>query len=117
MRTLPVINLLIPAVYINLDNAVDYDSNAYSQLKAFDAPHMSDSASHTDLIFDSRFEGGNLSYAFRRMDSVQQEYDLFIQSDTNTVGYCQWFYFSLRNMKAGLEYRFSIVNFVMLPVI
>jgi len=33
------------------------------------------------------------------------------------MGYCQWFYFSLRNMKAGTEYRLNLVNFVMLRVI
>lgn len=50
------------------------------------------------------------------MDTLQQEYDLFIQSDINTVGYCQWFYFSLRNMKSGCEYRLNLVNFVIVRV-
>lgn len=95
------------AIFINLDNAVDYDQNAYSQLRPFDAQQLAP-LPHTDLVFDSKFEGGNLAYAFRRND--QNDYDLFLQNDTNTMGYCQWFYFSVRNMRKDTEYRFNIVN-------
>lgn len=41
--------------------------------------------------FDSRFECGNLLYAYRVNEN---EYDLVLQNDTNTKGYNQWFYFS-----------------------
>lgn len=48
--------------------------------------------------------------AYKKID--QQEYDLFIQNDTNTMGYNQWFYFSLKNAKKEINYRFRIMNFV-----
>lgn len=38
-----------------------------------------------------------------------------MQNDTNTYGYSQWFYFSVRNMKKEEHYRFKIVNFVYIP--
>ncbi len=38
---------------------------------------------------------------------------MMMQSDTNTYGYSQWFYFSIKNAKPNLAYTFRIVNFVM----
>lgn len=35
-----------------------------------------------------------------------------MQNDTNTYGYNQWFYFSVRNMKINTKYTFRISNFV-----
>ena len=36
-----------------------------------------------------------------------------MQNDTNTYGYNQWFYFSIRNMKPHTKYTFRIANFVL----
>lgn len=63
------------------------------------------------LIFDSRFEGGNLLCAFRAKKETNT-YILFMQNDTNTYGYNQWFYFSIRNMKNNTKYTFRVANFV-----
>lgn len=54
-----------------------------------------------DLIFDSRFESGNLFAVYKNMDEslFQNEYDLILQNDINTKGYSQWFFFSIRNAK------------------
>ena len=35
-----------------------------------------------------------------------------MQNDTNTYGYNQWFYFSLRGVKKNTLYRFVIPNMV-----
>ena len=35
-----------------------------------------------------------------------------MQNDTNTYGYNQWFYFSIRNMTPNVKYTFKIVNYV-----
>lgn len=45
--------------------------------------------------------------------NLQQEstYDLFMQTDTNTNGYNRWFYFSVKNAKKGVKYKFNVVNF------
>jgi Rad3-related DNA helicase len=41
------------------------------------------------------------------------EYVLFMQNDSNTYGYNQWFYFSLRNAKKNMKYTFKIANYVL----
>jgi hypothetical protein len=38
------------------------------------------------------------------------EYDLVLQPDINTRGHTQWYYFSVRNMRAGQAYVFNIIN-------
>jgi hypothetical protein len=45
------------------------------------------------LVFDSRFESGNL----RKVAKVHNsEYNLWLNSDTNTRGHTQWFYFKVQ---------------------
>ena len=39
-----------------------------------------------------------------------------MQNDTNTYGYNQWFYFSIRNMKVNTKYTFRIANFVFIQI-
>lgn len=68
-----------------------------------------------NLRFDGTFESGNLQAAKRiytRSDKVQ-EYDLYLRPDIGVVGrdpHVQWFYFSVRNTRVGISYRFNIVN-------
>ena len=38
-------------------------------------------------------------------------YELHIRPDLYTDRHCQWFYFRVENMRPGVEYRFSLVNF------
>jgi len=65
--------------------------------------------SDTTLVFESRFESGNL----RRAVQVQEyEYDLVLNPDYNTRNYTQWFYFSVSNTRSGVSYRFNIINMV-----
>ena len=59
------------------------------------------------MFFNSRFESGNL----REVEKVNEfEYNLYLNFDFNTLNYTQWFYFSVRNIKKGLTYRFNIMN-------
>nr|XP_015198902.1 PREDICTED: cytosolic carboxypeptidase 4 isoform X2 [Lepisosteus oculatus] len=59
------------------------------------------------LRFYSQFESGNL----RKAVQVRRcEYDLILNSDVNSSSHHQWFYFEVSGMKAGLPYRFNIVN-------
>ena len=60
------------------------------------------------LIFESRFESGNLMRAVRITDTY---YELHIRPDLYTSLHCQWYYFRIQNMRTETEYRFSIVNF------
>ena len=59
------------------------------------------------LVFESRFECGNLSLVSK---IAEVEYNLLIQNDINTNGYSQWFFFKVSNTFKGLKARFNILN-------
>lgn len=61
------------------------------------------------LLFESRFESGNLFLAQKVNDG---EYNLLMQNDINTTGHTQWFYFRVQNTKRGQVVKFNIVNYV-----
>ena len=73
-------------------------------LRPFYAP---ESADDTVLVFESRFESGNLHSAHQ---VAPFEYDLKLSADTNTNGHTQWFYFSVSNTRKGISYKFNITN-------
>ena len=60
------------------------------------------------LIFESRFESGNLLCAFKTDE--ENKYQLFLQNDTNTTGYIQWFFFRVSNTQKGRKVNFNIIN-------
>ncbi|XP_055047634.2 cytosolic carboxypeptidase 2 [Misgurnus anguillicaudatus] len=59
------------------------------------------------LAFESRFESGNLQKA---VQVGQHDYELTLRTDLYTTKHTQWFYFRVRNMRAGVSYRFTIIN-------
>ncbi|KFV65797.1 Cytosolic carboxypeptidase 3, partial [Dryobates pubescens] len=62
----------------------------------------------TTLIFEARFESGNL----QKVVKVNEfEYQLSLRTDLSTGRHTQWFYFQVSNTQAGTPYRFTIVNF------
>ena len=61
----------------------------------------------TELTFSSCFESGNLAIASARGHS---DYDLIIDSDTNTNGHEQWYYFAVGNTRAGTTITFNLMN-------
>uniref|UniRef100_A0A336MBI9 CSON013163 protein n=1 Tax=Culicoides sonorensis TaxID=179676 RepID=A0A336MBI9_CULSO len=61
----------------------------------------------TDLIFESRFESGNLAKAVKITPTY---YELYLRSDMYTNRHTQWFYFRVKNTKKNVVYRFSIIN-------
>uniref|UniRef100_A0A8D0CDF7 AGBL carboxypeptidase 3 n=1 Tax=Salvator merianae TaxID=96440 RepID=A0A8D0CDF7_SALMN len=60
------------------------------------------------LIFEARFESGNLQKVVKISDF---EYQLTLRTDLYTNKHTQWFYFQVTNTQAGMPYRFTIVNF------
>jgi hypothetical protein len=67
----------------------------------------SEPAEDAVLSFESRFESGNL----RRAALVgKNEYDLVLQTDVNTNGHTQWFFFRIDNTVAGARYKLNIIN-------
>ncbi len=61
----------------------------------------------TTLLFESRFESGNLLAASKISEN---EYQLLLSCDTNTVGYSQWFFFRVSNIKKNKSVKFNILN-------
>ncbi len=59
------------------------------------------------LIFESRFESGNLQAAYKMNENL---YNLVIQNDTNTSGYSQWFFFRVKNTRKNSTIKFNILN-------
>lgn len=59
------------------------------------------------LIFESKFQSGNLRRAIMLCD---YEYNLILKPDYFTTGHTQWFYFSVANTRKDVEYRFNIIN-------
>ncbi len=70
------------------------------------------------LIFESRFESGNLQLAYLTDSPYYddesfneiEKYQLFLHNDTNTTGYTQWFFFRVTNTKKDKKVNFSIMN-------
>ncbi|ERE70225.1 cytosolic carboxypeptidase 2 [Cricetulus griseus] len=59
------------------------------------------------LLFESRFESGNLQKAVR---VGIYEYELTLRTDLYTDKHTQWFYFRVQNTRKEVTYRFTIVN-------
>eukprot|EP00055_Hartaetosiga_balthica_P016386 m.103392 g.103392 ORF g.103392 m.103392 type:complete len:1433 (+) comp9094_c0_seq2:74-4372(+) len=59
------------------------------------------------LVFESRFECGNLQSA---MKIGPTSYKLLLQRDLYTRRHTQWFYFSIENTRANTQYTFHLMN-------
>ena len=65
--------------------------------------------SDTTLIFESRFESGNLR---RAVQIGENEYDLMLKYDYGTSNYTQWFFFKVSNTRKDIPYKFNIINLI-----
>ena len=65
-----------------------------------------DGKEDTTLVFESRFEGGNLRRAVRVRPT---EYDLVVRPDLNTSRHTQWYFFSISNTRK-CRYKFNMIN-------
>jgi len=61
------------------------------------------------LIFESRFESGNLQLVSKQSDT---EYDLVLQNDINSKGHTQWFFYRVANVKKGQKVKFNMLNMI-----
>jgi len=91
----------------------DLDSLIQSYPVDFKMPGNNDAArvgvkgTGTSLMFESRFESGNLRKAYQ---VTGFEYDLVLSPDVNSKRHLNWFYFEVSNMVAGENYTFNIIN-------
>ncbi|KAM4676451.1 cytosolic carboxypeptidase 3 [Discoglossus pictus] len=70
--------------------------------------HSGEESDNT-LVFEARFESGNLQKAVQVGD---YDYQLTLRTDLYTQRHTQWFYFRVKNTKANVPYRFTIINFM-----
>ena len=87
------------------DNKCIRPKTVYNELKPY---YNLKNKNDNTLIFESRFESGNLLCAFKTED--ENSYQLYLQNDTNTTGYIQWFFFRVSNTKKGRKVNFNIIN-------
>lgn len=59
------------------------------------------------LIFESRFETGNLR---RAIHIHEYEYDLILNPDESPKGHTQWYYFCVSNTRKNKQYTFNVLN-------
>eukprot|EP00750_Incisomonas_marina_P011877 INCI16428.3.p1 GENE.INCI16428.3~~INCI16428.3.p1 ORF type:complete len:848 (+),score=151.28 INCI16428.3:213-2756(+) len=64
-------------------------------------------AADRTLVFESRFESGNLRRAVKINDF---EYDLIAKPDLYTSRHTQWFFFSVTNAQPNRRYIFNFIN-------
>lgn len=70
---------------------------------------MKQDPSDTTLIFESRFESGNLR---RAVQIGEFEYDLMLKYDYGTSNYTQWFFFKVSNTRKDVPYKFNVINLI-----
>ncbi|XP_072134241.1 cytosolic carboxypeptidase 4 isoform X1 [Mobula birostris] len=73
-----------------------------------ESPSLVTAGDDSSLNFFSNFESGNLRKAIQIR---KYEYDLIMNADINTNLQQQWFYFEISGMRAGIPYRFNVINF------
>ena len=90
---------------VNLKKKADVPRSTKNKiLKSFYTPI---DEKDTTLIFESRFESGNLFAAFKISENY---YQLVVQNDTNTNGYSQWFFYRVAGGRKGQIVYFNIIN-------
>jgi hypothetical protein len=99
--------------YANTNNGMTNFNNRglrinrfYQNLRPY---YVKQDPSDTTLIFESRFESGNLR---RAVQIGEYEYDLILKYDYGTNNYTQWFFFKVSNTRKDVTYKFNIINLI-----
>jgi len=90
-----------------MDYELSLEAKARYKLRRDEETKLIDRTDKT-LLFESRFESGNLYLAQKVSD---HEYNLLMQNDINTSGHTQWFYFQVKNTRKNMSVTFNIMNF------
>mmetsp|Transcript_20229 Transcript_20229/g.37724 ORF Transcript_20229/g.37724 Transcript_20229/m.37724 type:complete len:558 (+) Transcript_20229:867-2540(+) len=91
----------------NVMNRVVYDCNDTAPFTTRETYYTPSSENDITLVFESRFESGNLR---RAIQVYTNEYDLILRPDTRSRGYTQWYFFSVANTRANTSIRFNLIN-------
>ena len=92
-------------VFLDKKNENHYD---FKKLTYIPEPKNSNDAK---IIFDSKFESGNLRMAIKLNSDIDNEYDLIIRKDYNCEKNYSWFFFSIESDRET-DIKFNILNFI-----
>ena len=95
-------------VYTNMPGPQAYFTHARSGASHGLKPQPARDPDDITLLFESRFESGNLAKAIQ---VGRWDYELLLRPDLYTCKHTQWYFFSVSNMRPGQVYRFTIINF------
>ena len=93
---------------IFIDKKNDNISYNYKKLAFIPEPKNEKEAK---IIFDSKFESGNLRMAIKLNSEIENEYDLIIRKDYNYEKNYSWFFFSIESDRET-DIKFNILNFI-----
>ncbi|VDM42669.1 unnamed protein product [Toxocara canis] len=99
----------VPRIVFDLDRLLESDTTtAKNAVKNNDKRRIGKLEPVDHLLFESRFESGNL----RRVTQVgSRHYELILSPDINqSRAHYQWFYFEVSNNEANVPYTFEVVN-------
>jgi hypothetical protein len=75
-----------------LSKAIDPKAHGVDMLPFY----VPTSENDTTLVFEARFETGNLR---RAIQILEYEYQIILRADWNTTSHTQWYYFSVANTR------------------
>ena len=92
-------------VFLDKKNEIHYNFNKLN--------FIPESKNNNDakIIFDSKFESGNLRMAIKLNSDIENEYDLIIRKDYNCEKNYSWFFFSFFSDRET-DIKFNILNFI-----
>ena len=93
----------------NIENFIDVQKGKY--IENNENIENRNNMNNNDIIFDSKFESGNLRMAIKLFSDIENEYDLIMRKDYNSEKNYSWFYFSIKSPKETTV-KFNILNFV-----
>lgn len=88
--------------YDNNENHLQFSRSSVGGSKYLVNAHTNVTPEGCDLIFESRFESGNLAKAIK---ITPVYYELYLRPDLYTNKHTQWFYFRVTNTRKNVPYR------------
>ena len=104
----------------NIENFLDENNGNFIDSKNINIANNNDKLIFIDepkneteakIIFDSKFESGNLRMAIKLNSDIPNEYDLIIRKDYNFEKNYSWFFFSIQSDRET-EIKFNILNLI-----
>lgn len=93
----------IKDIFDNNVNRIQFSRSSVGGSKYLSNAHLNVTPEGCDLIFESRFESGNLAKAVK---ITPVYYELYLRPDLYTNKHNQWFYFRVTNTRKDVPYRF-----------